>query len=164
GGFDHRQAEGGEGGGDAGVRRPAQHAQRRPGARLPRRGLPRARLQPVLGRRRRRFGQLPRPQPDAALGALAAAPRPPPRPARGLLDSTVVIVMGEFGRTPRLNKGGVPGADPIPGRDHWGEVMSVLVAGGGFAGGRVIGSSNSRGEVPRDRPVTPADLLVTLYR
>jgi hypothetical protein len=83
---------------------------------------------------------------------------------RGLLDSTVVIVMGEFGRTPRMNKAGVPGADPLPGRDHWGEVMSVLVAGGGFAGGRVIGSSNAKGEVPRDRPVSPADLLVTLYR
>ncbi len=83
---------------------------------------------------------------------------------RGLLDSTVVIVMGEFGRTPRLNTGGVPGADPVPGRDHWGEVMSVLVAGGGFAQGRVIGSSNARGEIPRDRPVTPQDFLVTLYR
>jgi uncharacterized protein (DUF1501 family) len=83
---------------------------------------------------------------------------------RGLLDSTVVIVMGEFGRTPRMNKAGVPGADPLPGRDHWGEVMSVLVAGGGFARGRVVGASNSRGEHPRDNPVTPADLLVTLYR
>jgi len=83
---------------------------------------------------------------------------------RGLLDTTAVIVMGEFGRTPRMNKTGVPGADPVPGRDHWGEVMSVLVAGGGFAAGRVIGSSNSKGEVPKDRPVTPADLLVTLYR
>ncbi len=83
---------------------------------------------------------------------------------RGLLDSTIVLVMGEFGRTPRLNKGGVPGADPIPGRDHWGEVMSVLVAGGGFNGGRIIGSSNAKGEIPRERPVTPADLLVTIYR
>jgi uncharacterized protein (DUF1501 family) len=83
---------------------------------------------------------------------------------RGLLDSTVVIVMGEFGRTPRMNKAGVPGADPLPGRDHWGEVMSVLVAGGGFAAGRAVGSSNAKGEVPRERPVTPADLLVTLYR
>jgi len=83
---------------------------------------------------------------------------------RGLLDSTAVVVMGEFGRTPRINKTGVPGSDPVPGRDHWGEVMSVLVAGGGFARGRVIGSSNSKGETPRDQPVTPADLLVTLYR
>jgi hypothetical protein len=83
---------------------------------------------------------------------------------RGLLDSTVVLVMGEFGRTPRMNTGGVPGADPVPGRDHWGDVMSVLVAGGGFARGRLIGSSNARGEVPKDRPVTPQDLVVTLYR
>jgi hypothetical protein len=82
---------------------------------------------------------------------------------RGLLDSTVVIVMGEFGRTPRMNKAGVPGADPLPGRDHWGEVMSVLVAGGGFAAGKVVGSSNAKGEYPKDRPLTPADLLVTLY-
>jgi hypothetical protein len=81
----------------------------------------------------------------------------------GQLDSTAVIVMGEFGRTPRMNKAGVPGSDPVPGRDHWGEVMSVLVAGGGFAPGKVVGSSNRKGEVPRDRPVTPADLLVTLY-
>jgi hypothetical protein len=82
---------------------------------------------------------------------------------RGLLDSTAVIVMGEFGRTPRMNKTGVPGADPLPGRDHWGEVMSVLVAGGGFAAGKAVGASNSKGEIPKDRPLTPADLLVTLY-
>jgi hypothetical protein len=83
---------------------------------------------------------------------------------RGMLDKTVVIVMGEFGRTPRMNTGGVPGADPVPGRDHWGEVMSVMVAGGGFAAGRVIGASNAKGEVPKDRPITPQDLAVTLYR
>jgi hypothetical protein len=83
---------------------------------------------------------------------------------RGMLDRTMVIVMGEFGRTPRMNTGGVPGADPVPGRDHWGEVMSVLVAGGGVRGGQVIGSSNARGEVPKDRPLRPQDLAVTLYR
>jgi hypothetical protein len=82
---------------------------------------------------------------------------------RGLLDSTIVVVMGEFGRTPRMNTAGVPGADPAPGRDHWGNVMSVLVAGGGFAGGTIVGASNSRGEVPKDRPVRPQDLMVTLY-
>jgi uncharacterized protein (DUF1501 family) len=80
----------------------------------------------------------------------------------GMLDSTIVIVMGEFGRTPRLNNG-LPGI-AVPGRDHWGEVMSVLVAGGGLAGGRPIGSSNAKGEVPKDRPIKPQDLVVTLYR
>ncbi|MFO0907956.1 MAG: DUF1501 domain-containing protein [Isosphaeraceae bacterium] len=82
---------------------------------------------------------------------------------RGMLDSTAVVVMGEFGRTPRMNKNGVAGSDPVPGRDHWGEVMSVLVAGGGLRPGLAVGSSNRKGEVPRDRPLTPADLLVTLY-
>jgi hypothetical protein len=96
---------------------------------------------------------------DAAVGSLIED-----LDDRGLLDSTMVLVMGEFGRTPRMNTTGVPGSDPVPGRDHWGNVMSVLAAGGGFARGRVIGSSNSRGEVPRDRPVRPQDLLVTLYR
>jgi hypothetical protein len=83
---------------------------------------------------------------------------------RGRLDSTMVLVMGEFGRTPRMNTTGVPGSDPIPGRDHWGDVMSVLVAGGGVQGGQLIGSSNSRGEIPKDRPIRPEDLAVTLYR
>jgi hypothetical protein len=82
---------------------------------------------------------------------------------RGLLDSTIVVVMGEFGRTPRMNKTGVPGSDPVPGRDHWGKVMSVLVAGGGIARGQVVGASSARGEVPRDRPLRPQDLLATLY-
>jgi hypothetical protein len=82
---------------------------------------------------------------------------------RGLLDTTMVIVMGEFGRTPRMNKTGVPGSDPVPGRDHWGPLMSVLIAGGGIARGRVIGSSTPRGEYPRTRPVRPEDLLATLY-
>jgi hypothetical protein len=83
--------------------------------------------------------------------------------SRGMLDSTIVMVMGEFGRTPRMNNTGVPGADPIPGRDHWGNVMSVLVAGGGLARGRIVGSSNSKGEIPRDRPIRPQDLIATLY-
>lgn len=95
---------------------------------------------------------------DAAVGSLIED-----LDDRGLLDSTMVLVMGEFGRTPRMNTTGVPGSDPVPGRDHWGNVMSVLAAGGGFARGRVVGASNSRGEVPKDRPVRPQDLLVTLY-
>ena len=95
---------------------------------------------------------------DAAVGSLIED-----LDDRGLLDSTMVLVMGEFGRTPRMNTTGVPGSDPVPGRDHWGNVMSVLAAGGGFARGRVVGASNSRGEVPKDRPVRPQDLLVTIY-
>jgi uncharacterized protein (DUF1501 family) len=80
---------------------------------------------------------------------------------RGQLDATIVMVMGEFGRTPRINKG-LPN-DPLPGRDHWGKVMSVLLAGGGLRPGVVVGASNARGEVPRERPVTPKDLIATLY-
>jgi hypothetical protein len=95
---------------------------------------------------------------DSAVGSLVEDLE-----SRGLLESTIIIVMGEFGRTPRLNTTGVPGADPIPGRDHWGNVMSVLVAGGGFVQGRVIGASSSKGEVPKDRPVRPQDFFVTLY-
>ena len=75
---------------------------------------------------------------------------------RGLLDSTLVILMGEFGRTPKLN--------PRGGRDHWPRAFSVALAGGGIRGGQVIGKSDSHGERPADRPVTPADLACTLYR
>ncbi|WZO97358.1 DUF1501 domain-containing protein [Isosphaeraceae bacterium EP7] len=81
---------------------------------------------------------------------------------RGMLDTTMVLVMGEFGRTPRINKG-LP-QDPTPGRDHWGDVMSVLVAGGGVPGGQTIGASNARGEVPKDRPLRPQDLSASIYR
>ena len=98
------------------------------------------------------------PQVDMAVATLVDDLR-----IHGLLEKTIVIVMGEFGRTPRMNTGGVPGADAVPGRDHWGEVMSVLIAGGGIPGGKVIGASNSKGEVPKDRPLKPEDLAVTLY-
>lgn len=74
---------------------------------------------------------------------------------RGLLDSTMVIVMGEFGRTPKLN--------PRGGRDHWPRAFSVALAGGGLRGGQVIGKSDSHGERPADRPVSPADLARTVY-
>lgn len=74
---------------------------------------------------------------------------------RGLLDETLIVVMGEFGRTPKLNTSG--------GRDHWPRVFSVALAGGGVQGGQVIGSSDSVGEGPKDRPVTPADLAATIY-
>ena len=74
---------------------------------------------------------------------------------RGLLDETLVIVMGEFGRTPKLNTQG--------GRDHWPRVFSVLLAGGGVRGGQVIGASDATGESPKDRPITPADLAATIF-
>jgi Protein of unknown function (DUF1501) len=80
---------------------------------------------------------------------------------RGLLDRVLVVVMGEFGRTPRLNKG-QPGI-PIPGRDHWGNAISVMMAGGGLKLGQVVGSTNARAEHPVDRPLKPADVLATVY-
>jgi hypothetical protein len=83
---------------------------------------------------------------------------------RGMLSTTLVIVMGEFGRTPRMNTAGVPGQDPIPGRDHWGRLMSVLMAGGGVVGGQTIGSSDPRGASPRELPITPKDLVASIYQ
>ena len=74
---------------------------------------------------------------------------------RGMLDETLVVVMGEFGRTPKINTSG--------GRDHWPRVFSVALAGGGIRGGQVVGSSDAVGESPLDRPVTPADLVGTIY-
>jgi hypothetical protein len=74
---------------------------------------------------------------------------------RGLLDSTLVIAIGEFGRTPRIND--------KAGRDHWEHCYSALVAGGGTRGGRVIGESDARAERPHERPLTPADLAATIH-
>jgi hypothetical protein len=74
---------------------------------------------------------------------------------RGLLDETLVVWMGEFGRTPKLNGGG--------GRDHWGNVFSVALAGGGVRGGRVYGASDSIGGFPRDGRVRPQDLTATIF-
>lgn len=74
---------------------------------------------------------------------------------RSLLDETLVVVMGEFGRTPKLNAAG--------GRDHWPRVFSVAMAGGGISGGQVLGASDSVGESPFLRPVSPGDLVATIY-
>ena len=76
--------------------------------------------------------------------------------ARGLLDETLVVVMGEFGRTPTINSAG--------GRDHWGSVFSVALAGAGVPGGGVIGASDARGGMPADRPVRPPDLAATIFQ
>ena len=74
---------------------------------------------------------------------------------RGLFDETLIVVMGEFGRTPKLNTAG--------GRDHWPRVFSVLLAGAGIPNGQVIGASDATGEGPAKRPVTPSDLAATIY-
>ncbi|MFO0890343.1 MAG: DUF1501 domain-containing protein [Isosphaeraceae bacterium] len=73
---------------------------------------------------------------------------------RGLLESTLVVAVGEFGRTPKIND--------RAGRDHWNTCYSALLAGGGVQGGRVIGRSDRRAEQPADRPVTPADVGATI--
>ncbi|MCC2672762.1 MAG: hypothetical protein K0Q72_5234 [Armatimonadetes bacterium] len=82
---------------------------------------------------------------------------------RGMLDHVMVVVMGEFGRTPKLNTTGVVGQTGLPGRDHWGQVMSVAMAGGGLRMGQAVGASNANGEYPADRPYTPQDVLATMY-
>ena len=74
---------------------------------------------------------------------------------RDILDETLVLVMGEFGRTPKINSQG--------GRDHWPNVFSVMLAGGGVQGGQIVGSSDALGEFPKERPVTPSDLAATIY-
>lgn len=85
---------------------------------------------------------------------------------RGLLEKTLVLLCGEFSRTPRMNdggNGGAPGSMGTPGRDHWGNATFCLLAGGGVKGGRVVGATNSRGEVPVERPATVGDLHATIY-
>jgi hypothetical protein len=81
---------------------------------------------------------------------------------RDLIDRVLVVVMGEFGRTPRINTG-QPGI-PIPGRDHWGDAISVMMAGGGIKGGQVVGQTTSKAEYPVERPLKPGDVLATIYR
>ncbi len=76
--------------------------------------------------------------------------------ARGLLESTLVIAWGEFGRTPKVNNDA--------GRDHYPNVFSAALAGGPVRGGRVVGESDARGAFPRSNPKTPQDVLMTLYR
>ncbi|MEE2642054.1 MAG: DUF1501 domain-containing protein [Planctomycetota bacterium] len=74
---------------------------------------------------------------------------------RGMLEETLVLVMTDFGRTPKINSTG--------GRDHWPNCFSVAMAGGGVQGGQVIGGSDALGEFVKDRPVTPGDLSATIY-
>jgi uncharacterized protein (DUF1501 family) len=86
---------------------------------------------------------------------------------RGLLDKTLVVLCGEFSRTPRMNdggNGGPPGSMGTPGRDHWGNSMFCLLGGGGVRGGQIIGSTNHLGEHPNSRPLTPCNIHATIYQ
>src|SRR5205085_3690199 len=82
---------------------------------------------------------------------------------RGLLETTLVMVTTEFGRAPQIgrtfqNSGG-PG-----GRDHWSNCFSIVLAGGGVGGGRIHGRSDAKGAFPAEKPVTPADVVATIYQ
>jgi hypothetical protein len=80
---------------------------------------------------------------------------------RGLDRDVLVVAMGEFGRTPRMNDGRGQGT---PGRDHWGNVMSAMISGGGLKVGQVVGASNAKGEVPSEAPYRPESVLAMVYR
>ena len=81
--------------------------------------------------------------------------------ASGELESTLIVMAGEFGRTPKISH--LREHYKLPGRDHWGRVQSVLLAGGGIVGGRVVGSSDALGGTPASRPVTPEQFAATIY-
>jgi hypothetical protein len=87
---------------------------------------------------------------DRAIGALVEDLM-----QRGLYERVLVVAMGEFGRTPKINRDA--------GRDHWGHTFSVLMANGRMRMGQAIGASDGKGEYPVDRPVTPQDVLATVY-
>jgi uncharacterized protein (DUF1501 family) len=92
------------------------------------------------------------PETDAGMAALVGDLH-----ARGLLDDTLVVWMGEFGRTPKNNRGG-------DGRDHYSRAWTTLLAGGGTKGGRVVGKTDKFGETVEDRPVSAPDFFATVYR
>jgi hypothetical protein len=81
---------------------------------------------------------------------------------RGLLENTLVVWTGEFGREPRITKPGI-GNSPNWGRNHWPQCFSAVLAGGGIRGGQAYGASDRMGAFPRDLPVSPADLGATIY-
>lgn len=85
--------------------------------------------------------------------------------ARGLDKKVLLVVTGEFGRTPRINPAiGTQTGVMQPGRDHWPQAMSILLSGGGMKMGQVIGSTNAKGEHPKDRPLSPGDLWASVFR
>jgi hypothetical protein len=81
---------------------------------------------------------------------------------RGLLDSTLIVMAGEFGRTPKIST--LPQFYKLPGRDHWGAVQTVFFAGGGTQGGRVVGASDKNGGFPSLDPQTPENMAASIYR
>lgn len=80
----------------------------------------------------------------------------------GRLDDTLIVMAGEFGRTPKVSL--LPQHYALPGRDHWGAVQSVFFAGGGVRGGTVIGASDADGAYPQDDPQTPENMAATIYQ
>jgi hypothetical protein len=80
----------------------------------------------------------------------------------GLLDSTLIVMAGEFGRTPKIST--LRSAYKLPGRDHWGRVQTAFLAGGGIVGGRVIGSTDRIGGHPASDPQSPENFAATIYR
>ena len=100
------------------------------------------------------------PQMDQALTALITD-----LDDRGLSENVLVVACGEFGRTPRVTHAATNFSNQIGlGRDHWPNAFSALIAGGGLRMGQVVGETNSRAEYPIQAPVTPQDLLATIYR
>ena len=86
---------------------------------------------------------------------------------RGLLDTTLVVLCGEFSRTPKMNdggNGGPPMSKGTPGRDHWGNAMFCLLGGGGVKGGQIVGSTDRLGQRPHTRPVSPSNIHATIYQ
>jgi hypothetical protein len=86
---------------------------------------------------------------------------------RGLWESTLVVLCGEFSRTPKMNdggNGGPAGSKGTPGRDHWGDSMFCLLGGGGVKGGQIVGSTDRLGTRPHTRPVTPSNIHATIYK
>src|SRR5215831_13785872 len=74
---------------------------------------------------------------------------------RGQENDILLVITGEFGRTPRINGGA--------GRDHWAPLSTLALSGGGLRMGQTVGESNSKAEVPRTRPISPQDLMATVF-
>src|SRR6185503_8128803 len=74
---------------------------------------------------------------------------------RGLSEKILLVITGEFGRTPRING--------VAGRDHWGPLCTLALAGGGLRMGQVVGESSPKAELPRSTPISPKDLMATIF-